>query len=198
MLFLLKHRVYTICPYTAKPILAQVFVSSPIPPMSSGPFNENVDTEALRREMESQEGAGIWQHMWGIVRTLIQSKPKNSRWLWEFYRLNQCIVPVYRWAVSNYRQAKPIFILFSLFFTVFCIFDVYIYIYIYGGHIYIYIFVFLMCLYTFLIFLFWKNWKIRKFKKYRISKIFWRLAPMPPTPLDVNIWGHEDQRAEVR
>ena len=129
MLFLVKHRVYTICPYTAKPILAQVFVSSPIPPMSSGPFNENVDTEALRREMESQEGAGIWQYMWDRMRTLIQSRGK--RWLWEFMNLNlvRCAcVPLSRFKLP---AGKTDFHFVFRFFTVFVFFDMFLYMFLY-------------------------------------------------------------------
>ena len=82
-------------------------VSPPIPPMSSSLSNNAVDAEALRREMESQEGAEIWQSMWDTMLRLIQHKGK--RWLWEFMNPNQvhcaCV-----WAPGNqeHLQATPV------------------------------------------------------------------------------------------
>ena len=71
--------------------------------MSSSLSNNAVDAEALRRRMESQEGAGIWQSMWDTMLRLIQHKGK--RWLWEFMNTNQvrcaCV-----WAPGNQEHSQ--------------------------------------------------------------------------------------------
>ena len=71
--------------------------------MSSSLSNNAVDAEALRREMESQEGTGIWQSMWDTMLRLIQHKGK--RWLWEFMNTNQvrcaCV-----WAPGNQEHSQ--------------------------------------------------------------------------------------------